>query len=268
VWHFFLIPEVGEVDSFLGQDPPTSSSSFVGLSHPLSSANTDSKAFTTVFSDLPQPSGLQDSFEEAYNLQAQSQLQPQSQPPQGYAPQPFSVPHPQPISVAHPLQPTSSPSYARSSSPVLQIAPISSTASQALPPSPPRADQSSPVQWSFQSPPHDVVIGTTLLHNIPDPVHSASDTTGHQTAPLFQTSTSSSSSSLSQLQHGYELQSSSSTSTVPLLAPSQYQQYQPLVKQEASVPLSAPISFPPVATIAPSGKFQYEDMHTSFNLIV
>ena len=252
---FFLVPEVGEVDSFLGQDPPTSSSSIVGLSHPLSSGNTDSKPFTTLFSDLPQPSGLQDSFEEAYNLQAQPQ--PQLQPPQVYAPQPFSVPHPQPISVTHPLQPTSSPSYVRSSSPVLQIAPISSTASQALPPppSPPRADQSSPVQWSFQSPPHDVVIGTTLLHNIPDPVHSASDTIGRQAAPLFQTSTSSPSSSLSQLQHGYELQSSSATSTVPLLASSQYQQYQPLVKQEGSIPLSAPTSFPPVATVAPSGKF-------------
>jgi hypothetical protein len=250
VWHFFLIPEVGEVDSFLGQDPPTSSSSIIGLSHPLSSANTDSKPFTTLFSDLPQPSGLQESFEEAYNLQAQ----PQPQPPQGYAPQPFSVPHPQPISVTHPLQLTSSSSYARSSSPVLQIAPISSTASQVLPPSLPRADQSSPIQWSLQSPPHDV-IGTTLLHNIPDPVHSSSDTTGHQAAPLFQTSASSTSSSLSQLQHGYELQSSSSTSTVPLLAPSQYQQYQPLVKQEGSIPLSAPISFPPVSAVAPSGKF-------------
>lgn len=250
MWHFFLIPEVGEVDSFLGQDPPTSSSSVVGLSHPLSSANTDSKAFTTLFSDLPQPSGLQDSFEAAYNLQ------PQPQPPKGYAPQPFSVPHPQPISVTHPLQPTSSSSYARSSSPVLQIAPISSTASQALPPSPPRADQSSPVHWSFQSPPHDVVIGTTQLHNIPDPVRSASDTAGHQETPLFQKSTSSTSSSLSQLQHGYGLQSSlSSTSTVRLLAPSQYQQFQPLVKQEGSIPLSAPTSFPPVATVAPVGKF-------------
>ena len=250
VWHFFLFPEVGEVDSFLGQDPPASSSSVVGLSHPLSSANTDSKAFTTLFSDLPQPSGLHDSFEEAHNVQAQPQ--PQPPPPQGYAPQPISVPHPQPFSVTHPLQPTSPPSYARSSSPVLQVAPFSSTASQALPPSPPRPDQSSPLQWSFQSPPHDVVIGTTLLHKITDPVNSASDTAGHQAAPLFETSTSPTSSSLSQLQHGIELQSSSSASTVPLLAPSQYQQYQPLVKQEGSIPLSAPTSFPPVA---PSGKF-------------
>jgi hypothetical protein len=40
------------------------------------------------------------------------------------------------------------------------------------------------------------------------------------------------------------------------------------VKQEGSVPLSSPTSFPPIATVASLGKFQYKDMHTSFNLIV
>jgi hypothetical protein len=249
VEHFFLFPEVGEVDSFLGQDPPTSSSSILGLSHPLSSENSDSKEFTTIFSDHPQPSGLQDSFEEACNLQAQPQ------PSQGYAPHSFSIPHPQSFSVTHPLPSSSPSSYARSSSPVLQVVPISSTASQALPPSPPRADQSFPGQWSYQSPQHDV-IGTTLLHKIPDPVHSVLDTAGHQAAPLFQASTSSTSSSPSQLQHGYELESSSSiSSSVPLLAASQYQQYQPLVKQEGSIPQFVPTSLPPVATVAPVGKF-------------
>jgi hypothetical protein len=246
---FFPLSEVGEADSFLGQDPPTSSSSSLGLSHPLSSENTDPTAFTTLFSNHPQPSGLQDPFEEAHNLQAQPQ------PPQGYAPQPFSVPHPQPFSVTHPLPSSSPSSYARSSSPVLQVAPISSITSQALPPSPPRDDHSFSGQWSHQSPQHDVT-GTTLLHKIPDPVHAALNTAGHQSAPLFQALTSSTSSSPSQLQHGYELQSSSSTSSsIPLLAAPQYQQHQPLVKQGGSIPQSVPISLPPAATVVPVGKF-------------
>jgi hypothetical protein len=265
----FLFLEVGEVDNFLGQDPPNSSSSILGLPRPLSSADTDSKAFTTLLTGHPQPSGFQDLFEEAQNLQAQPQ------PPQGYAPQPFSIPHPQPFSVTHPLPPNSQPSYARPSSPVLQVAPIFSTTSQALPPSPPRADEGAPGQWSYQSPQHDFVIGTTLLHHTADPVHSTSDTDSHQAAPLFQTSPSPTSSSPSQLQHGYELQSppsssssSSASSSIPLLATSQYQEFQPVVKQEGSISQSIPTSFPPVATVAPLGKFPYQDMHTFFKLVM
>jgi hypothetical protein len=56
------------------------------------------------------------------------------------------------------------------------------------------------------------------------------------------------------------VQSSSSTPSVPLLAASQYQQYQPTIKEENSTPQSVPTSCPPVATVPPSGKFQYQDM--------
>jgi hypothetical protein len=58
----------------------------------------------------------------------------------------------------------------------------------------------------------------------------------------------------------------SSPSSVPLLATSQYQQYQPTIKQENSTPQSVPTSCPQVATAPPSGKFQYPRNTKSLNL--
>jgi hypothetical protein len=238
------------VDSFLGQDPPISSSSIPGLTQPSSSASNDSRTFTTFFSSHQHPFGSQDSFAEAHKFQAEPK------PPQGYEPQP------QPFSVSYPVPSGSPHSYVPSSS-GLQVAPVSSANSQALPTSPPSANQGLPGLWSYQSPQHGVVVENTSFHNpVPaDPVPLSSDTSGHQAVPLFETSTLPISSSPSQLQYGAEVQSSSSFS-VPLLATSQYQQYQPTVQQENSIPQSVPVSFPPIATVAPFGKFQYQG--TSF----
>jgi hypothetical protein len=105
------------------------------------------------------------------------------------------------------------------------------------------------------------VVGTTPSHSLVDPDVSASATSGHQAIPLFETSALSTNSSSSPLQHGHEVQSSSSSpSSVPLLATSQYQQYQPTIKQENIIPQSVPTSCPQVATVPPSGKFQYQDI--------
>lgn len=241
--------------SFLGQDPPNTSLPIPGLIHPLSYISTDSKTSTTFLSDSQQPSGLLDSFKEAPNFQAQLK------PPQGYAPQPCSLTQPQSFSGTYPLPSSSPSSYAPSSSPVLQIATVSSTSTQAFLTSPRKADQNLPGQWSYQSSQHGTVVGTTPSHNLADPDTSASATSGHQAIPLFETSALSTSSSSSQLQHGHEVQSSSLTpSSVPLLATSQYQQYQPTITEENSIPQSVPTSCPPVATVPPTGKFQYQDM--------
>lgn len=243
-----LSEEVGEVGSFLGQDPPNSPLSIPGLIHPLSSISTDSKTSTTFFNDHQQPSGSLDSFKETPNFQAQLK------PPQGYASQPYSLTQPQSFSGTNPLPSTSPSSYAPSSSPVLQIAPVSSTSSQAFLTSPPRADQSLPGERSYQSPQHGIVVGTTPSHSLADPDVSASATSGHHAVPLFETSALSANSSSSQLQHGHEVQSSSHSSSVPLLATSQYQQYQPTIKQENSIPHSVPTSCPQVNTVPPSAQ--------------
>jgi len=235
------------------------SSPILGLTCPSSSASTDSKTYTTLFSGHQQPSGSQDSFEELQNLQAQPK------PPQGYTPQPFSVSHPQPFSVTHSLPSSSLPSYATSLSPVLQVAPVSSTNSQVLPAAPPIGDKGLPGQWSCQSPQHGTVVETSSFHNpvLADPVPSAADISGHQTVPLFETPTLPTSSSLSQLQHGTEVQStlssssSSSSSSVPLLG-TFHQQYQPTVQQEKSVPQSILTPFPVVATVSSLGKCKSE----------
>lgn len=240
--------------SFLGQDPPSSPLSIPGLIHPLSSISTDSKTSTTFFSDHHQTSGSLDSFKEAPNFQAQLK------PPQGYASQPYSLTQSQSFSSTYPLPSSSPSSYAPSSSPVLQIAPVSSTSSQAFLTSPPRADQILPGQWSYQSPEHGIVVGTTPSHSLADPDVTASTTSGHQAVPLFETSALSANSSFSQLQHGHEVQFSSHSSSVPLLATSQYQQYQSTIKQENSIRQSVPTSCPQVNTVPPSGKFQYQDM--------
>ncbi|XP_023726900.1 putative protein TPRXL, partial [Cryptotermes secundus] len=235
--------EVGEVGSFLGQDPPNTPLSIPGLIHPLSPISTDSKTSTTFLSDNQQPSGSLDSFKEAPNFQAQLKS------PQDYASQPYSLTQPQSFSGTHPLPSNSPSSYAPSSSPVLQIAPVSSTSSQAFLTSPPRANQSLPGQWSYQSSQHGIVVGTTPSHSLADPDVSASVTSGHQAIPLFESSVLSTNLSPSQPQHGPEVQSSSSPSSVPLLATSQYQ---PTIKQEISIPQSVPTSCPQVATVPPS----------------
>lgn len=248
----FFVSEIGEVDSFLGQDPPISSSSIPGLTQPSNSANTDYKTFTTFFSSHQQPSGLQDSFVEEHKFQAESK------PPQSYAPQPFSVSQPQPFSGSYPVSSGSPHTYARSSSPVLQLAPVSSTNFQALPSSPPTAAQGLPELWNYQSPQHGIVVGNTSFQNAvsADPITSSSDISGHQAVPLFETSPLPISSSQSQLQHGAQVQSYSSSS-VPLLRASQYQENQLTAQQETSAPQSVLVSFPPVATVVPFGKFQF-----------
>jgi hypothetical protein len=56
------------------------------------------------------------------------------------------------------------------------------------------------------------------------------------------------------------VQSSSHSSSVLSLATSQYQQYQPTIKQENSIPQSVPTPCPQANTVPSSGKFQYQDM--------
>jgi hypothetical protein len=205
-----------------------------------------------LFSSHQQPSGSQDSFEEAHKFQTQPK------PPQGYAPQPFSVSQPQPFSVNHPVPSSSPHGYVPSLSPVLQVAPVSSTNSQEFPTSPPSADQGLPKLWNYQSQQHGTVIGNASFNNpaLVDPVSLSSDTSGHQAVPLFETSPLPVTSYPSQFQHGTVVQSSSSA---PLLATSQYQQYHPTLQQGNSAPQSVPASFPPVATVTPFGKFQFQD---------